>query len=522
MSSRKQRLSAGTRPLLIGSLLLWGSAMAAEADITTRTPSISPDWGNIAGTSKTQISIQVCPEPPMRRGSAIHDQLFAALRGLHADFARYQPWRPYPKLGVAELYPPKNGQTSWDFTLIDPMVEDFMAASEGRPVIFAFTTIPSWMLKTKKPDEIPSDPDQISWAYGTNTAFEGLDSTVKLFAQYQARLAAWYMRGGFRDELGRQHLSEHRYENIAYWGILDEPRAEHGLTAAQYTQIYDAVVAAVKQVVPNMKFVGLADDDTVTVNVIPDRYPYFLDRSNHAGHAAVDAIAYHFYARPDWDESAEILQHTTFKEADQLLTAASYIEAIRRKFSPTTQTIVEELGGSFLPWAETPEQIRRKPVDRAYWNLAGGMWAYLYGHLVNLGVEMIHGAELIDYPGQAASATLVDWDTGKPNARYWVLKLIHDNLGPGDKIIAQPAPDDSAAYPMTKVYSQAFVTPRGERKVLLVNKRDESGKINISGVARGTAQTVDQTTVDGPVTRELLSDTVNLSGFAVTIVTLPK
>ena len=59
------------------------------------------------------------------------------------------------------------------------------------------------------------------------------------------------------------------------------------------------------------------------------------------------------------------------------------------------------------------------------------MWAYTYAHLAEIGVDIVGAAELIDYPGQFAATTLVDWETGKPNARYWVVKLLHDNFGPG-------------------------------------------------------------------------------------------
>ena len=497
---------------------------AAEPEIT-----ISPDWTKIVGVTKTVVSIQVCPEPPMRRGSAIHDQLFAALRDLKADYARLQPWRTYPKLAVAELYPPKNGRTSWDFSLIDPMVEDFMAATEGRPVIFSFSTIPSWMVRTKKSDVIPQDPDEITWVYGTEPEFTDFDSTVKLFAEYQARLAAWYIQGGFQDEYGKRHVSGHHYNNIVYWGVLDETRVEHSLTSAQYTQIFDTVVAAVRQVAPTMKFIGLSDDDTVAANLLPDRYPYFLDSANHAGNSAVDAIAYHYYARPDWDENAEVIQHTTFKEADQLLTAASYIEVIRQRLAPRAQTIVEELGGSFLPWAATSEQLRRKSIDHSYWNLSGAMWAYIYGHLVSLGVDMVHGAELIDYPGQAASATLMDWDTGKPNARYWVLKLVHDHFGPGDSIIETPsvpadvdASDYAALYPATKVYSQSFITQSGVRKVLLVNKRSEPERVVVTGASGSMLDVVEQGAPGGLGRRPMRTDHVALGAFSVAVVTLPS
>ena len=54
---------------------------------------------------------------PLRRGSKIHDQLFQSLKDVGANYVRYVPWLPYPKLGVAELEPPGSGKTSWDFSL---------------------------------------------------------------------------------------------------------------------------------------------------------------------------------------------------------------------------------------------------------------------------------------------------------------------------------------------------------------------------------------------------------------------
>jgi hypothetical protein len=42
----------------------------------------------------------------MRRGSPIHKQLFEALQNLKADYLHFQPWRPYPRIAVAELEPP--------------------------------------------------------------------------------------------------------------------------------------------------------------------------------------------------------------------------------------------------------------------------------------------------------------------------------------------------------------------------------------------------------------------------------
>ena len=47
---------------------------------------------------------------------------------------------------------------------------------------------------------------------------------------------------------------------------------------------------------------------------------------------------------------------------------------------------------------------------------------------------------------------MIDWVNGKPNARYWVLKLIKDNFQPGDTLV-ETTGDTSAG-----VTAQAFDT----------------------------------------------------------------
>jgi hypothetical protein len=94
--------------------------------------------------SKTTTTLQVVVNPPLRRDSKIHDTVYQSLRDMGTDYVRYVPWLPYPKMGVAELDPPKNSKTSWDFSLIDPIMEDFINAAAGHSVIINFSTIPQW------------------------------------------------------------------------------------------------------------------------------------------------------------------------------------------------------------------------------------------------------------------------------------------------------------------------------------------------------------------------------------------
>ena len=111
---------------------------------------------------------------------------------------------------------------------------------------------------------------------------------------------------------------------------------------------------------------------------------------------------------------------------------------------------------------------------------------------------------------------MVDWETGQPKARYWVLKLLKDNFGPGDKLV-----DTSISSPY--VLAQGFVTREGRRKVLLVNKRNRLFAVSLPGAQGASVEHVDETTgFQPPAAGKLTRDQLPLSGFAVAVVTLPK
>ena len=127
------------------------SRQQADSKPQAEKANLQINWDKVVSVSKTAPTLQVVVMPPLRRGSKVHDRLFQAVHDLGADYVRYVPWLPYPKLAVAELDPPKDGQTSWDFSLIDPMMEDFMKATAGHSVVVNFSTIPEWMFKLEKP-----------------------------------------------------------------------------------------------------------------------------------------------------------------------------------------------------------------------------------------------------------------------------------------------------------------------------------------------------------------------------------
>lgn len=472
-------------------------------------------WDKVIRTTQTTPTLQVVVNPPLQRGTPVHDNAFKALHELGADYARYVPWLPYPKLGVAELEPPKEGKSSWDFTLIDPMTVDFLEASKGHSTILNFSTIPQWMYKTDKPVVYPADPTQVTWDYEQGTELR--DPTLKEVADYYARLLSWYTKGGFTDEFGKWHESGYHY-SIPYWEVLNEIDFEHHISPETYTRLYDEVVLAMKKVEPSTKFVGLA----LAMETNPGYFEYFLDHKNHKPGVPLDFISYHFYAVPTSDETPEVEQFTFFAQADGFLKTVRYIEAIRKRLSPETKTTMDELGAiSADDQAQAEPGHATKPIPESYWNLVGAMYAYLFGQLTELGIDVAGESQLVGFPTQFPSVSMVDWNNGKPNARFWVLKLLHDNFGPGDEQVEiARAPASSVDNPY--LYSLALATRDGKRRVLLVNKRDRTSDVSVAGSTGGHVNYVDQTTgFNPPAAAKLNTDVIKLAGFSVAVVTLP-
>src|SRR6059036_3686153 len=298
-------------------LVPWLMLAAGRSPAQDASVQITVHWEKMVQESKTTPTLQVVVNPPLRRGTAVHDNAFKALHDLGADYVRYVPWLPYPRLGVAELEPPKDGKTSWDFSLIDPMTLDFLEATKGHSVILNFSTIPAWLHNSDKPVAYPDDPNQVTWTYTQRG--EPRDPSFKEIADYYARLLAWYTQGGFTDELGRRHESGHHYP-VSHWEVLNEPDLEYPADPQTYTRLYDAVVDAMRKVSPQTKFVGAS---LAFPSGNPAFFEHFLNHAHHKPGIPLDFISYHFYAVPSPDETPATQEHTFFAQADGLLNVVS-------------------------------------------------------------------------------------------------------------------------------------------------------------------------------------------------------
>jgi hypothetical protein len=246
----------------------------------------------------------------------------------------------------------------------------------------------------------------------------------------------------------------------------------------------------------------------------PGYFEYFLDPKNHQPGIPLDYISYHFYASATPAEGVNEWQYTFFDQANGFLNTVRYVEDIRKRLSPSTKTDLDELG-VILPTDNKPGDD--VPPPAAYWNLCGSLYAYLYIQLSRMQIDLIGMSQLIGYPTQYPSVSMMDWTKNQPNARYWVLKLIKDSFHAGDKLV-------ETSIQSRDIAAQGFVTGSGRKLLLLANERNHAIDVDLTDLdlpdaADVNVLSVDAQTGDGPARSLRPADgKIRLEPFAVTVV----
>jgi len=364
------------------------------------------------------------------------------------------------------------------------------------------------MFKTDKPVTFPDDPNQVFWNYTQGTELR--DPSMKEVSDYFARLLSWYTKGGFTDEYGKRWESGHHYK-VAYWEVLNEIEFEHHWTPQEYTKFYDAVTTAMRKVDPQIKFMALA---LAQPSEHPEMFEYFLNPANHKSGVPLDFITYHFYASPTSDQTLDHWQYTFFDQAKGFLNTVRYVEEIRKRLSPSTKTDLDELG---VILSEDGKEIDHpgyigKPEPEGYWNLAGAMYAYIYSEAAKLGIDVLGESRLVGYHTQFPSVSMMNYNTGDPNPRFWTLKLLKDHFGPGDKLVETKNSNDTLSV-------QAFDTKQG-KTLLVINKRNRAEQVTLPADAEGASVTlVAPSTGDhAPAEEKLQGRSLSLQPFEVAVV----
>lgn len=224
-------------------------------------------------------------------------------------------------------------------------------------------------------------------------------------------------------------------------------------------------------------------------------------------------ISYHFYAGGSAAQRYEEYQTTYYDKCDHFITSVRFIENIRKRLNPDVKVAINELG-TFL----TEEMRNKLIIPDNYWNLSSAVYAYLFIELNKLGIDIIGASQLVGYPTQFPDVSMMNWENAKPNARYWTLKLIKDNFGPGDRLVV------SNPFIMAELdyAAQGSITAAG-KKVLILNKRSNSIRVKVPSNFKGArVSTVDEISGEGEAIATILrNDTLEMKPNAVSVITLP-
>jgi hypothetical protein len=162
--------------------------------------------------------------------------------------------------------------TAWDFSTLDAITQPVLGMGDHSPE-FQIAKAPAFMYASN------------------NSGNSFLDPTYSAFSSYAQNLVQYYNTGGFTAN-GNVYISPAYTlgEGITWWGIYNEPNINNNLTPQQYTDMYNAVVAAMQAKDPNIKFAALELADFS--GQVEAWVPTFV--SNVTAH--VDVMATHFYS----------------------------------------------------------------------------------------------------------------------------------------------------------------------------------------------------------------------------------
>jgi hypothetical protein len=114
---------------------------------------------------------------------------------------------------------------------------------------------------------------------------------------------------------------------------------------------------------------------------------------------------------------------------------------------------------------------------------------------------------------------MVDWTTGKPNARYTVLELVKNNLGPGSEFADVDVKPNGKPADADAINVTAFLAGK-QRKFILINPRNREISVELPQECAGaSAQTIGGASPD-VVKKQIPEAKFRMPPFSVTILTL--
>jgi hypothetical protein len=404
--------------------------------------------------------------------------------------------------------------SDWDFKELDAIVQPVLGVADHSPV-FQIAVAPSFM----------------------NDAQGHLDLATHLndFIQYSANLVRYYNAGGFSVQ-GTLFKSPSP-NKITWWGIFNEYNI-NGLTPSQYVQLYNAVVPAMLQVDPTVKFsaLELADFDFGTGDP-RNNLPTFVAAKTQGGVSVqVDVASTHFYSSCNQlDPDRQV-----FNTVPGFARDVSYFYQelkLRADLANVPVWVTEnnvnadfDAGNGMSACNPTQKFV---PDARGTSPFFAAWRPYVFSQLGKAGNQALYHW---DY-GADKQYGEVDYSTGNKNLSYWV------DFTLGQIFAINPTPPDILALTITETSSVEVLATKnsdGSVVVMVVNRAvhtatDNNGAgdprtviVDISALGNFTSAstvTIDSKTdlLAGPSRAPIsvaLQITITLNGYGVTFLTL--
>jgi hypothetical protein len=404
--------------------------------------------------------------------------------------------------GVSQGIPQTSADT-WDFTILDAITQPVLGVADHSPE-FQIAFAPGFM-------------------YDANRNL--LDPTYEQFATYTQQLVQYYNTGGFT--AGGQTLVSPSPYPITWWGIYNEPNINN-LTAAQYTDLYNAVAPAMQTIDPSLKFaaVELADFGSEEQKFMPT---FVAGVTAH-----VDVVATHFYSSCNQADSDQQLLSTVpgFASGVQYI----YSQLATNPALATVPVWITEnnvnadydKGGGISACNGTPF-VTDKRGSSAFF----AAWRpYVFSQLGKAGAQALyHWA----FPGDAQYGELDD-SSGQTRLSYWVDYWLERMFpaAPGADMLVQTSTDDANLETLAVKNADGSVVVMVANHAVAVST-DNNGPgaprtVQLDVSALGTFQTASLLTIDantsvtnGPTASSITPAaqvTLNFGGYGVQFLSL--
>lgn len=500
------------------------------------------------------VEVDIMPQLARASGDPVFPGYLAALAAMGNAHVRFAPWYPYPRAAVLELEPANcsaGGRgTSFNSTVLDAVLADFMTAVcgpraavgeclGGRSVVPQLSTMPVWLFKPDGKDRTPpSDP----WQYVEGdmefyrTGQPLVDPTCAAMAQYAARYVAHYTAGGHTDECGVYHASGLHY-NWPLLSVLNENEYK-----VVYTSCWDEWKKALAVVNPAMQLVGPEFATDPTMNSTSRDFvsmTSFLNASSHADGKSPDFVSVHVaLIGSDRDNFTDF-----FDGLDTWVDGfLAPFDAVRASIAPKAQIIVNEfipfLGGyswctippnappgTACPWDSNHSHAVRMAQTTLGWAAAAASFAHAFGRFSELGLFIAGADQLIGgpFPNNEPAVASLDWDTGKPNAKFWAVQMLAQGVGTAPRDLY---PTVVSGAPPPPVYGLGMQFADGRRVVLVVSKSMLPCDVVVAGAGENTTAVVLDAAGDTPGFTPPSTHAVGAAGqialgpFGIALVTL--